>query len=280
MAYAGEFRESAVNHLSGRSLTVGLFQVMCHVNDNHEDYEDSSLASAIDKAEDDDLEVVMTEWEPGWIPFHFSFCVCYKSIPNRYVDRAYFSSIFRSEGSVSSSTKEAFVEYYDCLVGKGSTCETYPSATQARDALQDARHYRRLDLPPGGSTNWKPEGLLDPKPLQDFNITIPDNDRTVNVCIRDYECEDGDRVRVSVNGSTIFSDHELFNDWACESVPVNEGENSIELHAINGSGRKGACDYRDANTGQLRVEGQNADTQGWKHRGGAGSSAKIVVTVQ
>ena len=58
------------------------------------------------------------------------------------------------------------------------------------------------------------------------------------------------------------------------------GRNEIELYAINGTGRKGNCSYADENTGELRVEGENAESQLWRHRGGAGSSAAIIVDVQ
>ena len=91
--------------------------------------------------------------------------------------------------------------------------------------------------------------------------------------------EDGDRVRVSVNASAVFS-REIVNAWASRSVPVSEGRNSIELYAINGSGRKGNRSYADENTGQIRVEGLSVDSQGWEHRGGAGSSFSLVVTVR
>ena len=116
-------------------------------------------------------------------------------------------------------------------------------------------------------------------PLRDFHVAVASGERTVRVCVRDHECEDGDRVRVAVNGSAVFSG-EIVNAWACRSVPVSEGRNSIELYAVNGAGRKGNCSYADSNTGQIRVEGLSIETQGWKHRGGAGSSASLMVTVR
>ena len=123
-------------------------------------------------------------------------------------------------------------------------------------------------------TRWAPDAASVPSdvetiPLPDFQMTVPSGDRTVQVCVRDHECEDGDRVRVSVNGCAVFSG-EIVNAWACRSVPVSEGRNSIELYAINGTGRKGSCSYADENTGQIRVERLDVVTQVWKHRGGAG----------
>ena len=140
-----------------------------------------------------------------------------------------------------------------------------------RDIDGDADSYRTV------RTNWAPDRFTT-RPLQDFHITVPDSRQDVTVCVRDHECEDGDQVRVSINGRTLFSG-EIDNDWTCDRVDVSAGRNEIELYAINGSGRKGNCSYADANTGELRVEGKNAETQSWQHRGGAGSSAAIIVEV-
>lgn len=128
-------------------------------------------------------------------------------------------------------------------------------------------------------TPYENEGLAE-RHLRDFHISVPASDRSVRVCVRDHECEDGDRVRVSVNGRAVFGDVEIVNEWACQPVPVHQGRNSIELYAINGTGRKGNCSYRDGNTGEIRVESRNAETQTWMHRGGKGSNANIVVTVR
>ena len=132
-------------------------------------------------------------------------------------------------------------------------------------------------------THWTPDGTSNsnsrPQPIEDFHVTVPPTDQTVRVCVRDHECEDGDRVRVSVNTSVVLSG-EIVNEWACKSVPVTEGRNSIELFAVNGTGRKGACSHADVNTGEIRVDAAHQETQTWRHRGGAGSSANIVVTVR
>ena len=133
-------------------------------------------------------------------------------------------------------------------------------------------------------TRWAPgpsslSGEPTATPLRDIHVAVASGDRTVSVCVRDHECEDGDRVRVSVNGSAVFTG-EIAKAWSCRSVRVRAGRNGIELYAINGTGRKGSCSYADENTGQIRVEGLDVDTQEWKHRGGAGSSAAIVVTVR
>ena len=137
-------------------------------------------------------------------------------------------------------------------------------------------------------TRWAPETSTAPgtdqrsftaKPLHDFQISVPRSPYDVQVCVRDHECEDGDRVRVSVNGSTLLST-EIVNEWICRRVSLREGRHDIELYAINGTGHKGACSYADANTGEIRVRGERSQTQSWRHRGGKGSSARIVVTVR
>ncbi len=115
--------------------------------------------------------------------------------------------------------------------------------------------------------------------LSDFQVTVPAGQRDVELCVRDHECEDGDRISVSVNGAQVFSG-ELYNSWSCHTVPVKPGSNPISMFAINGTGFKGACSHADGNTGEMRVTGTNSATQSWRHRGGAGSSAQITVQVQ
>ena len=125
-----------------------------------------------------------------------------------------------------------------------------------------------------------PEPPNNTQNLRNVNVTIPSScPREVEVCVRDHQCEDGDQVRVSVNNRVIFSG-ELFNAWKCRRVPVQTGNNSIQMFAINGTGYKGNCDHSDANTGEIRVRGgSNSNTQSWRHAGGTGSSAWINVNI-
>lgn len=114
-------------------------------------------------------------------------------------------------------------------------------------------------------------------PLDDFNVTIPSScTRQVQICVRDHQCEDGDEIRVTVNGRVEFSG-ELFNEPHCFNVPVQQGTNSIDLLALNGTGFKGPCDHSDVNTGAIEVSG--GGTQSWRHRGGAGSTANLNITI-
>ncbi len=113
--------------------------------------------------------------------------------------------------------------------------------------------------------------------IQDFNAQIEGSSGEIEVCVRDHECEDGDKVSVGVEGRNIFSG-EIVNDWACETLEVQAGQSyAVELTALNGTGHKGDCNHADVNTGEIRVTGENTETQTWRHRGGAGSRARIVV---
>ena len=156
------------------------------------------------------------------------------------------------------------------------------------DAEADLRRRQRADELNGNRvirTNWSPVAVgggadaFTTRNIRDFRISVPASPYDVRVCVRDHECEDGDRVRVSVNANELLGG-EITNDWQCETVILHEGRHDIELYAINGTGFKGNCSYIDENTGELRVTGNDSQTQSWRHRGGKGSKANIVVTVQ
>ena len=196
-------------------------------------------------------------------------------------DTRYYSAVFLADYSWTVGIKNDFHTYLDDAGKDPSRADawcffedTYPAAQRDfdRHMRSDRRSYRVV------STRWAPD-TFSPQPLRDFRITVSLSRREVRVCVRDHECEDGDKVRVSVNGGRVFSG-EIDNDWDCDDVPVHRGRNRVELFAVNGSGRKGNCSYADENTGELRVEGKNVEMQSWRHRGGAGSSASIVVEVQ
>ena len=115
------------------------------------------------------------------------------------------------------------------------------------------------------------------RPLQDFNIAIDSNSPRLEICVRDHKCEDGDRVRVTINGDIIFN-NEIFNSWDCSQLDVQKGQKyTVELYAVNGTGFKGMCNYINLNTGEIKIQGINSQTQSWQHRGGTGSKAQIIV---
>ena len=137
-------------------------------------------------------------------------------------------------------------------------------------------------------TNWVPGSSrgsgtgsepFSAQAIRDFHISVPSSPYELRVCVRDHECEDGDRVRVSIDGRTVIST-EIGNQWSCQEVALRKGRHETELHALNGTSRKGNCSYDDVNTGEIRVSGRNAQTQSWKHRGGKGSRASLEVPVR
>ena len=120
-------------------------------------------------------------------------------------------------------------------------------------------------------------GTTSEQAIQDFSMKIRGSTGTLKICVRDHECEDGDKISVDIDGRSIFSG-EIDNDWDCYTLDVWAGESyAVELTALNGTGYKGDCSYRDENTGEIRVTGENTETQVWRHRGGAGSKARIIV---
>ena len=207
------------------------------------------------------------------------------------VGEVYYSGVFSGE---YSSTLGYENDFYDYLEGRGfepditdSYCffePTFPEAEQA--LLRDMEEDRRIGFTVV-PTDWRPEGSaasaeepFSPQPLRDFRISIPTSPYDVEVCVRDHECEDGDRVRVSINGIELL-DEEIVNAWSCRTLSLPEGRHDIELFAVNGTGFKGEdCDHADMNTGEIRVTGEDAQTQSWRHRGGAGSGASLEVVVR
>lgn len=114
--------------------------------------------------------------------------------------------------------------------------------------------------------------------LEDFPVRIEGETGTIDICVRDHECEDGDAIDVDIDGRNVFSG-EIANDAMCSALEVEAGrEYVIELTALNGTGFKGACNFADANTGEIVVRGLDSETQVWRHREGAGSRARIVVS--
>ena len=50
--------------------------------------------------------------------------------------------------------------------------------------------------------------------IQDFSMKIKGARENLEICVRDHDCEDGDKIRVDVDGRTIFSG-EIDNKWDC-----------------------------------------------------------------
>ncbi len=207
-------------------------------------------------------------------------------------DARYYTDIFRGDYRFTTGYENDFYDYL-----KANGWEPYRQSSNCfygdTHEAAEARLLRHIKKDESNGyrvvrTKWSPdaspaqtadqESFAD-RPLQDFHILVPRSSYPVQVCVRDHECEDGDRVRVSVNGRVVLST-EIVNRWFCQEVPLRAGRHDIYLYAINGTGNKGNCSFADANTGEIRVTGENSQTQSWRHRGGKGSSARIVVTVR
>lgn len=104
---------------------------------------------------------------------------------------------------------------------------------------------------------------------------------TMDICVKDQRCVDGDTVRVSVNGSELFTT-DLARDWTCESTNLVIGRNSVEAFAVDQGGPVPRCEVLwEKNTGILgvRIGGEViAQTASWSLE--PGESADLVVRVQ
>jgi hypothetical protein len=101
--------------------------------------------------------------------------------------------------------------------------------------------------------------------------------RTVDVCLRDTQCEDGDILDITVNGTAVVR-QELFNASSCVSIPVNPGVNYVGVYAVNGTGFKGNCSFADANTGEVTVKGNTGQViQNYQVIGGQGSYGALTI---
>ena len=230
----------------------------------------------------------------AWAQGDGDFIYCHRDAGQLIAgERVFFTGVFVGDYGWTVGYENDFRDYIESQgidIGpySGSFCFFEPTRSAAEESLrEDMEDYRT-----GGytvvNTEWAPSGYTGTsegadsftvQPLQDFRISIPRSPYGVEVCVRDHECEDGDRVRVSVNGIELMSE-EIVNAWMCRSVTLHEGRHGIELFAINGTGYKGDCNHADGNTGEMRVTGEDSQTQTWRHRGGAGSGARIEVTVR
>ena len=118
--------------------------------------------------------------------------------------------------------------------------------------------------------------VLVPISIGDLDVTIPAGcPLKVGVCVRDHSCIDGDVVRVSVNGTELFT-YVMFADWFCRTATVREGANLIEAYAVNGTGYIGGCP-NNINTGQLEARASNVARTFWLVPAGYTSFANLNV---
>ena len=113
---------------------------------------------------------------------------------------------------------------------------------------------------------------------QNLVIEVPADDLAVDICVRDYGCEDGDRVRLFLNSRQIFSG-EIYRKKYCVSGEVNAGINTVTLYAINGTGGKGHCP-NNINTGEVEIGKLNWKSQSWALSPNTERSATLQVNIQ
>ena len=161
----------------------------------------------------------------------YIFCLSHVGMDNT---QAYFSSVFPGE-SLNVSYKSEFSDFIKDRYG----AEAWNTACHPWEDYPTAARSLELDMRTGKlahgddnviATNWGSDKLAS-IPLQDFNIKVSSSNPQVRVCVRDHECEDGDRILVSVNGSQVFSG-EIDNGWDCKDMRVTSGKNRVELYAI------------------------------------------------
>ena len=155
-----------------------------------------------------------------WAQEDDDFIYCHRDEGQlREGERVFFTDVFRGDYGWTVGYENDFLGHIesqgvDIGAYSGSFCFFEPTRTAAEGARsRDMDEYRS-----GGytvvRTGWAPDGSLGaaagsesftPQPLRDFRISIPTSPYDVEVCVRDHECEDGDRVRVSVNGIELMS---------------------------------------------------------------------------
>ena len=191
-------------------------------------------------------------------------------------------SVSGARGNSASTARSNALRDCRNSLGSGADCEII-TAGCASSASPLTGVWRpssgSTQPPPQQPPSQQPPFTGSSRPIQNFNVTLSSSCfQQVQICVSDHQCEDGDAIQVTVNGGTVFSG-ELFNREQCRIVPVRTGTNSIQLFALNGTGFKGNCSHADANTGRIRVIGSNTVIQNWEHRGGAGSSANLNISV-
>lgn len=83
-------------------------------------------------------------------------------------------------------------------------------------------------------TTVRPQGDATPefKGNQDFG-EVRTKSGYVDIMAADFGAEDGDRVRVLVNGQVAIPEFTLYNTYKPLRIPLHEGFNNIEFEAMN-----------------------------------------------
>jgi hypothetical protein len=123
---------------------------------------------------------------------------------------------------------------------------------------------------PGQLTNWGP-----------FTTAASGGALQLQLCMRDYNANDGDILRVTVNGALVV-ERELVPDQFCLLTPFNPGMNTIAVTAINDG-------VAPPNTGELTISSVDASgnavpstsrIQQYALNAGESSSSSIIVNAR
>ena len=179
--------------------------------------------------------------------------------------------VTRGANSVSLARSDALQACRN-LLGSGARCDVVSSGCASYSVSPGVGRWSAPSTTPTPTPT---------NPLRDVNVTIPSScPREIQLCVWDWACEDNDRMRISVNGNTVFSGT-IYNEEQCRVVPVREGRNSIELYAFNvGDDTCGQTPAENYNSARLRIRGgTDARTQTVEGPGQAGSSANLNITI-
>ena len=104
----------------------------------------------------------------------------------------------------------------------------------------------------------------EPCTIADWDISVASASSNVDVCVRDHACEDGDQIRVSIDGQVIHNG-EIFNTPSCYKYPVIAGRTyNMEIYNINQDGGK-CSGSNSVNTGEVTIRGLNLRRRQWDH---------------
>ena len=114
---------------------------------------------------------------------------------------------------------------------------------------------------------------------QPMAVTVPEDSKFVDICVRDFGCEDGDRVRLELNENVVF-EGELLREAACvRQIPVLEGANQVSLTALNGTGGRGSCP-NNVNTGAVTIIANQQQTEMWEQAPGDTAVTTVQVSLE
>jgi hypothetical protein len=123
--------------------------------------------------------------------------------------------------------------------------------------------------------------------VQNFGVVTAPATRVLSVCVRDWDCVDGDRVAVNFSGTgfnqSVFADQELAGTPICRSITVpGSAVYRFSMTALNGTGNKNNCVIPGQpliNTGELSISGTTIATIRWQLASGAGAISSGYVKV-